>query len=70
MSQHRVPDVIGILRGAKIVADAVIKYQEETIKHLIRTSSLKITAEKCLTDNLKTLNNIEPNKIPVSSKNK
>ncbi|KAF3427913.1 hypothetical protein E2986_00180 [Frieseomelitta varia] len=65
MSQHRVPDVIGILRGAKIVADAVIKYQEETVKHLIRTSSLKITAEKYLTDNLKTLNNIEPNKIPV-----
>ncbi|CAD1477419.1 unnamed protein product, partial [Heterotrigona itama] len=65
MSQHRMSDVIGILRGAKIVADTMIKYQEETIKHLIRTSNLKITAEKCLTNNLKTLNNIEPNKIPV-----
>ncbi|XP_017759390.1 PREDICTED: aarF domain-containing protein kinase 4 [Eufriesea mexicana] len=65
MSQHRMSDVIGILRGAKVVTDAVTKHQEETIKHLIQTSSLKTTAQKCLTDNLKTLNNIEPNKVPV-----
>ncbi|XP_060828117.1 atypical kinase COQ8B, mitochondrial isoform X1 [Bombus pascuorum] len=65
MSQHRMSDVIGILRGAKVVAEAVIKHQEETVKHVVKTSSLKTTAEKCLTDNLKTLNNIKPSKVPV-----
>lgn len=70
MSQHRMSDVIGIFKGAKAVADAMLKYQEDTITHLIQTSSLKITAEKCLTNNLKTLNNIEPSKVPVSFKNK
>ncbi|XP_043598809.1 atypical kinase COQ8B, mitochondrial isoform X1 [Bombus pyrosoma] len=65
MSQHRMSDVIGILRGAKVVAEAVIKHQEETIKHIVKTSSLKTTAEKCLTDNLKTLNNIKLSKVPV-----
>ena len=58
-------DVIGILRGAKVVAEAVIKHQEETVKHIIKTSSLKTTTEKCLTDNLKTLNNIKLSKVPV-----
>ncbi|XP_031366778.1 atypical kinase COQ8B, mitochondrial isoform X2 [Apis dorsata] len=65
MSQHRMSDVIGIFKGAKTVADAMLKYQEETITHLIQTSSLKITAERCLTNNLKTLNNIEPSKVPL-----
>ncbi|XP_050592484.1 atypical kinase COQ8B, mitochondrial isoform X1 [Bombus affinis] len=65
MSQHRMSDVIGILRGAKVVAEAVIKHQEETVKHIIKTSSLKTTTEKCLTDNLKTLNNIKLSKVPV-----
>ncbi|XP_050489347.1 atypical kinase COQ8B, mitochondrial isoform X1 [Bombus huntii] len=65
MSQHRMSDVIGILRGAKVVAEAVIKHQEETVKHIVKTSSLKTTAEKCLTDNLKTLNNIKLSKVPV-----
>lgn len=58
-------DVIGILRGAKVVAEAVIKHQEETVKHIVKTSSLKTTAEKCLTDNLKTSNNIKLSKVPV-----
>ncbi|XP_071869990.1 ubiquinone biosynthesis protein COQ8, mitochondrial isoform X1 [Bombus fervidus] len=65
MSQHRMSDVIGILRGAKVVAEAVIKHQEETVKHVVKTSSLKTTAEKCLTDNLKILNNIKLSKVPV-----
>lgn len=58
-------DVIGILRGAKVVAEAVIKHQEETVKHIVKTSSLKTTTEKCLSDNLKTLNNIKLSKVPV-----
>lgn len=70
MSQHRMSDVIGILRGAKVVAEAVIKHQEETVKHIVKTSSLKTTAEKCLTDNLKTLNNIKLSKVRVSFENK
>ncbi|XP_012171667.1 atypical kinase COQ8B, mitochondrial isoform X1 [Bombus terrestris] len=65
MSQHRMSDVIGILRGAKVVAEAVIKHQEETVKHIVKTSSLKTTTEKCLSDNLKTLNNIKLSKVPV-----
>ncbi|XP_068983810.1 atypical kinase COQ8B, mitochondrial isoform X1 [Bombus flavifrons] len=65
MSQHRMSDVIGILRGAKVVAEAVIKHQEETVKHIVKTSSLKTTAEKCLTNNLETLNNIKLSKVPV-----
>ncbi|KOC68611.1 Ubiquinone biosynthesis protein coq-8 [Habropoda laboriosa] len=65
MSQHRISDVIGILRGVKTVTDALIKHQEESIKHVIQTSSLKTTAGKCVTDSLRTFRNIEPSKVPV-----
>ncbi|CAL7945578.1 unnamed protein product [Xylocopa violacea] len=65
MSQHRMSDITGIFRGVKAVIDALIKHQEETIKHVIQTSSLKTTAQKCVTDNLTTLSNIKPSKIPV-----
>ncbi|CAK9817763.1 Atypical kinase COQ8B, mitochondrial [Anthophora quadrimaculata] len=65
MSQHRISDVIGILRGVKAVTDALIKHQEESIKHVIQNSSLKTATEKCVTDSLRTFKNIEPSKVPV-----
>ncbi|CAK9801574.1 Atypical kinase COQ8B, mitochondrial [Anthophora plagiata] len=65
MSQHRISDVIGILRGVKAVTDALIKHQEESIKHVIQNSSLKTATGKCVTDSLRTFKNIEPSKVPV-----
>lgn len=47
------------------MADALIKHQEETIKHAVQTSSLKSNVEKCATDCLKTLSNVKPSKVPV-----
>lgn len=68
MSQHRMSDVIGILKGVKAVTNAVIKHQEETLKRVVKNSNIKTTAEKCLGDSLKTLTAIEPSKVPVSFK--
>ncbi|XP_029043307.1 atypical kinase COQ8B, mitochondrial isoform X1 [Osmia bicornis bicornis] len=64
MSQHRVSDVIGVLKGIKAVTGAAIKHQEQTVKHIIETSSLKACAEKCIKDNTKNLGNIKPSKVP------
>lgn len=70
MSQHRVSDVIGVLKGFKAVTDAALKHQEQTVKHIIETSSLKTCAEKCIKDSTRNLGNIKPSKVPVSFKNK
>ncbi|XP_043264143.1 atypical kinase COQ8B, mitochondrial isoform X1 [Colletes gigas] len=64
MSQPWMSDLIGVLRGVKIVTNAVIKHQEDAVKHLIQTSSLKAGADNCLANGIKKLNNIEPSKVP------
>nr|XP_031829560.1 atypical kinase COQ8B, mitochondrial isoform X1 [Nomia melanderi]XP_031829561.1 atypical kinase COQ8B, mitochondrial isoform X1 [Nomia melanderi]XP_031829562.1 atypical kinase COQ8B, mitochondrial isoform X1 [Nomia melanderi]XP_031829563.1 atypical kinase COQ8B, mitochondrial isoform X1 [Nomia melanderi]XP_031829564.1 atypical kinase COQ8B, mitochondrial isoform X1 [Nomia melanderi] len=64
MAQPWMSDLIGVLKGVKVVTNAIIKHQEDTLKHSIRTSSLKVVAEKCTTDCMKKLNNIEPSKVP------
>ncbi|KZC11761.1 PREDICTED: aarF domain-containing protein kinase 4 [Dufourea novaeangliae] len=64
MSQPWMSDLIGILRGARAVTNAIIKHQEDVIKHSIQTSSLKTITEKCATDCMKKLNTIEPSKVP------
>ena len=64
MSQPWMSDLIGVLRGAKAVTNAIIKHQEDAVRHTIRTTSLKACAEKGLKDTAKKLNNIEPSKVP------
>lgn len=70
MSQPWMSDLIGVLRGVKTVTNAILKHQEDAIKHTLQTSSLKTCVEKCVVDGIKTMNNIEPSKVPVSFKNK
>lgn len=65
MSQHRMSDVICVLRGIKVVTDAAIKHQEKSVKHIIQTSSIKNCAEKCVKDNARKLGNIKPSKVPT-----
>nr|XP_012152580.1 PREDICTED: aarF domain-containing protein kinase 4 isoform X2 [Megachile rotundata] len=64
MSQHRMSDVISVLKGVKAVTDAAIKHQEKSIKHIIQTSSIKTCAEKCVRNNARKLGNIKPSKVP------
>ncbi|XP_053987221.1 atypical kinase COQ8B, mitochondrial isoform X1 [Hylaeus volcanicus] len=64
MSQPWMSDLIGVLRGVKMVTNAIIKHQEDGIKHSVQTSCLKTVAEQCLANGIKKLNNIEPSKVP------
>lgn len=64
MSQPWMSDLIGVLRGVKTVTNAILKHQEDAIKHTLQTSSLKTCVEKCVVDGIKTMNNIEPSKVP------
>ncbi|XP_076292722.1 ubiquinone biosynthesis protein COQ8, mitochondrial [Lasioglossum baleicum] len=64
MSQPWMSDLIGVLRGARAVTNAIIKHQEDAVKHSIQTSSLKTMAENCTTECITKLKNIEPSKVP------
>ncbi|XP_076627636.1 ubiquinone biosynthesis protein COQ8, mitochondrial [Colletes latitarsis] len=64
MTQPWMSDLIGVLRGVKIVTNAIIKHQEDAVKHSIQTSSLKTVADNCLANGIKKLNKIEPSKVP------
>lgn len=64
MSQPWMTDLIGVLKGARVVTNAIIKHQEDAVKHSIQTSSLKTVAENCATECITKLRNIEPSKVP------
>lgn len=66
MSSSRISDLIGILKGAQSVMNALIKHQEDAIKYTITYSSLKHLPQQCLQAAGKQLSNVEPSKIPVS----
>jgi len=65
MSSSRISDLIGILKGAQSVTNALIKHQENAIRYTITHSSLKHLPQQCLQAVEKKLSNIEPSKIPV-----
>ncbi|XP_033336372.2 ubiquinone biosynthesis protein COQ8, mitochondrial [Megalopta genalis] len=64
MSQPWISDLIGVLKGARAVTNAIIKHQEDAVKRTVQTSSLKTAAEKCTTECIKKFKNIEPSKVP------
>ncbi|XP_076647594.1 ubiquinone biosynthesis protein COQ8, mitochondrial [Halictus rubicundus] len=64
MSQPWMSDLIGVLKGARAVTNAIIKHQEDAVKHSIKTSSLKTAAENCTAECITKLRNIEPSKVP------
>ncbi|XP_076680030.1 ubiquinone biosynthesis protein COQ8, mitochondrial isoform X1 [Andrena cerasifolii] len=64
MSQPWMSDLIGVLRGAKAVTNAIIKHQEDAVRHTIRTTSLAVCVERRLKETAKNFNNIEPSKVP------
>lgn len=66
MSRVRISDLLGVLKGMQSVTNALIKHQEDTIRYRIIHSSLRNSPEKCLQAIGEKLNNIEPNKVPVS----
>lgn len=66
MPSSKVSDLLGVLKGAQSVANALIKHQEDTIRYKITHSSLKNLPKQCIQVSGKKLNDIEPSKIPVS----
>lgn len=70
MPRSKVSDLFGILKGAQSVTNALIKHQEDAIKHTITHSSLKNLPEKYIQAVRKKLSDIEPSKVPVSPLNK
>ncbi|XP_057321495.1 atypical kinase COQ8B, mitochondrial [Microplitis mediator] len=57
-------DIIGVLKGAQIVGNALLKHQKETIKQIADNSSIKSAAETNLKDAVEKLKEIDPSKLP------
>lgn len=70
MPRSRVSDLLGVLKGAQSVTNALIKHQEGAIKHTITHSSLKNLPEKYVQAIRRKLNDTDPSKVPVSLLNK
>lgn len=70
MPRSRVSDLLGVLKGAQSVTNALIKHQEDAMKHRITHSSLKNLPEKYMRAVRKGLSDIDPSKLSVSSLNK
>lgn len=64
MPRSKVSDLLGILKGAHSVTNALIKHQEDAIKYTITHSSLKDLPEKYIQAARKKLSDIEPSKVP------
>ncbi|KMQ96648.1 chaperone activity of bc1 complex- mitochondrial-like protein, partial [Lasius niger] len=64
MPRSKVSDLLGILKGAQNVTNALIKHQEDAIKYTITHSSLKDLPEKYIQAVRKKLSDIEPSKVP------
>ncbi|XP_025269973.1 atypical kinase COQ8B, mitochondrial isoform X1 [Camponotus floridanus] len=63
MPRSRVSDLLGVLKGAQSVTNALIKHQEDAIKHKITHSSLKNLPEKYMQAVRKRLSDIDPSKL-------
>ncbi|XP_032685047.1 atypical kinase COQ8B, mitochondrial [Odontomachus brunneus] len=63
MPRSKISDLLGVLKGAQSVANAMVKHQENAIKYRITHSSLKNLPKQCIQATEKKLNNIEPSKI-------
>lgn len=70
MPRSRVSDLLGVLKGVQSVTNALIKHQEDAIKHKITHSSLKNLPEKYMQAVRKRLSDIDPSKLSVSPLNK
>lgn len=66
MPRSKISDLLGIIKGAQSVTNALIKHQEDAIKYTITHSSLKTLPEKYIQAARKRLSDIEPSKVPVS----
>lgn len=66
MSRSKISDLFGVLKGAQNVTDALVKHKKDAIKNTLIHSSLKDSSEKCLHAASEQLNNLKPQKIPVS----
>ncbi|XP_008557929.1 atypical kinase COQ8B, mitochondrial [Microplitis demolitor] len=64
MVRHWSSDIIGVLKGAQIVGNALLKHQKETIKQIADNSSIKSVAETNLKDAVEKLKEIDPSKLP------
>ncbi|XP_072760619.1 atypical kinase COQ8B, mitochondrial [Anoplolepis gracilipes] len=64
MPRSKISDLLGILKGAHSVTNALIKHQEDVIKYTITHSSLKNLPEKYIRAARKKLSDIEPSKVP------
>ena len=59
-------DILCTLRGAKLVLNAIVKQQENCVKHSLKNSSLVSAAEETLKNVKQKLSSIDPSKVPVS----
>lgn len=66
MARPWTSDIMGVLRGAQTVANAVLRHQEESVKRVLDNSSVKILAEANINEAARKLRDIDPSKLPVS----
>lgn len=66
MSRRLTSDIVGTIRGAKLVVDAILKQQENCVKHALKNSSVVSAAEENLKNLKQKLSNIDPSKVPQS----
>ncbi|XP_029156008.1 atypical kinase COQ8B, mitochondrial [Nylanderia fulva] len=63
MPRSKVSDLLGILKGAQSVTNALIKHQEDAIKYTVTHFSLKNLPEQYIQAVRKRLSDIEPSKV-------
>ncbi|XP_051174271.1 atypical kinase COQ8B, mitochondrial isoform X1 [Leptopilina boulardi] len=66
MSSRLTSDIIGTIRGAKLVVDAILKQQEKCVKHSLKNSSVVSAAEENVKNLKQKLSKIDPSKVPES----
>ncbi|XP_043280550.1 atypical kinase COQ8B, mitochondrial [Venturia canescens] len=64
MARPWASDLLGVLRGAQTVANALLKHQEDSIKRILDNSSIKVLAEANIKKAGKKLSEIDPSKVP------
>lgn len=65
MARSWTSDIIGVLRGAQIVANAVLKHQEESVKTVFNNSNLKIVVQENLKSTKDKWSGLDPSKVPA-----
>ena len=66
MAGRKITDTVAILRGMKIIVDAVLREQEKKFPHMVKQSNVQNIADEGFKGLEKLLGDIDASKVPVS----